>query len=410
MKHANTLARSAAAALLCLLAGCLQASKVAGGTSETTNGVYSASVAYADGKPAAHARVYVVDGGDWAAKVAEGRSMILDSAVADAQGGFQVKLEKDQRCNLQIDGGRGALFLRDVPYPEADADAPARSLTALSPASLSGRIQADSGTVRELRLSGTAYVSKVGADGAYAFPAIAPGAFDLIAVETRNGAVTAVAVKTVVLAAGQDSAGLDVDMASQRVLVNGFEEEFWFQTALGGMAGGGWAAEKSGSASIQTRISAAAGEAYAGKSLIADMMFQAGDPSAKARVGFSLDASIDLSKMSAVSLHAMGTGRVYLRFHSRALNALSGDSVQFQYPIDLHSQWTRVSIPVASLALTENAPAALQGYAWADAAKDILEVDFVALPAVPAGSNAATQSLGLDDIVFEGVSLKDLKP
>ena len=94
------------------------------------------------------------------------------------------------------------------------------------------------GLIRELRLAGTDYSARVGADSAYAFTGVAPGSFDIVAVMNRNGA----------------------------------------------------------------------------------------------RVGFRLDPSIDLSKLIAFSLYAMGEGRVYLRFHSRSLNALSGDSVHTVVP------------------------------------------------------------------------------
>ncbi len=40
-----------------LLCGCMKSEKVAGGTSETTNGRYSALVTYSNGSPAANALV-----------------------------------------------------------------------------------------------------------------------------------------------------------------------------------------------------------------------------------------------------------------------------------------------------------------------------------------------------------------
>jgi hypothetical protein len=126
-------------------------------------------------------------------------------------------------------------------------------------------------------------------------------------------------------------------------------------------------------------------------------------------VGFELDASIDLTRMKALSLNASGTGRIYVRFHSRALNMVSGDSVQFQYPIDLQAGWTHVSVSADSLRLTDNAPVELQSFSWSNAAKDILSVDFLAIPSFPDTANSAVQRFELDDLFFEGVSLKDLK-
>jgi hypothetical protein len=396
-----------AGALAALLCGCLKSSGLAGGTSETTNGEYTARVAYADGRPAAKSLVLLIEEGDWSAKVAEGGSIILDSARTGADGLFRVKLPAGHRCNLQIDLEGEALFAREFGIDSDQVSAP--RLMAAPTASLSGHARSESDAIREVRLAGTAYVSTVGADGAYAFPRIAPGTFLVVAVMNKDGASLTVPLRTVELRAGENRVGIDTVMVAARVMANNFEQDFWYQTQLGQTAGGGWSASRSGTGTIQSLVSSDSLLIYSGKSLLTDIVFRKDEPASSARVGFSLDASINLARMTGISLYAKGNGRVYLRFHSRALNALTGDSVQFQAPIDLGPGWTRVRIPVESLALTPNAPVAAQGFAWSDAARDILAVEFTALPDVPAGADSAAQAFGLDDFSFDGVTLQDLR-
>jgi hypothetical protein len=339
--------------------------------------------------------------------VAEGGSVILDSARTGADGLFRLKLPAGHRCNLQIDLEGEALFAREVGI-DSDQAAPPR-LMAAPAASLSGHALSESEAIREIRLAGTAYVSAVAANGAYAFPRIAPGTFLVVAVMKKDGASLTVPLRTVELRAGENRIGIDTVMAAAGVMANNFEQDFWYQTQLGQTSGGGWSASRTGTGTIQSLVSSDSLQTHSGKSLLTDIVFRQGEPEAAARVGFTLDASINLGRMSEVSLYAKGNGRVYLRFHSRALNALTGDSVQFQAPIDLKPEWTRVRIPVESLALTPNAPAAAQGFAWSAAAKDILAADFVALPDMPVGADSTAQVFGLDGFSFEGVTLPDLK-
>lgn len=398
--------RGLALMTLCAMGACLKSERVAGGTSETTNGDYAAYVSHADGKPAERALVWIVDDGDWLAKVAEGRSVLLDSTRTDSLGAFKVNLPGGHRYNLQIDAGVEALFLRDV-KGESPSAAPI-ALQAMHEASFSGHVQADSGLIREVRLAGTAYSALVGRDSAYRFTGVAAGSYDIIAVLNRNGALMAVPIRAMDLAAGEDVKGIDLSVATDRIMANNFEQDFWYQTQIGLTFGGGWSASQSGTATIQSGITADPAQAFSGKSLENTIVFRTGG-TGSARVGFAVDGAINLANMASISLYAMGTGRVYLRFHSRALNALTADTVQFQAPIDLSPGWTHVIIPVSSLALTPNAPPQAQGFAWLTAAKDILSVDFVAATNLAIGADSLTQAFDLDDFSFEGVALQDLK-
>lgn len=389
-----------------LLMGCFGSGDLAGGTSETTNGDYIASVTRAGGGAAARVKALLIDDEDWAGRVAEGRTVILDSAAADGKGAFRLALGACRRCNVQIDADGEGLFVRDVKPNGAAAEAGALSLQA--GASLSGTVIADSGAVRALRLAGTDYAAVPDARGTFAFPSVAPGSYAVYVVLELEGAVSAAPIASVDLAPGQAVTGLALNVASERILVNDFEREFWSQTPIGKAVGGGWTATSSGSAVVESAPDSGGGQAYAGNSLLTRIDFGSGEQGTQARVGFTVDASVNLSRMKAFSFEAKGEGRIHVRFHSRSLNQASGDSVSFQYPVDLRPDWTHVVVPADSLALTENAPASLAAFAWAQAAKDILAVDFVSLPPDSGASGPGKQTYALDELYLEGMSLPAL--
>jgi hypothetical protein len=156
----------AACAAGLLAAACTRNDRVAGATSETTNGDLQAIVKRADGVPAARVRVLLVDDEDWLGKAAEGQSVILDSAVTDAKGAFRMRVPLAHRCNLQIDGADGGVFLRGI-NTDLGISTAGRTFGLAAYGSISGKVRSEAGSARELRLAGTAYAAAVGADCAY---------------------------------------------------------------------------------------------------------------------------------------------------------------------------------------------------------------------------------------------------
>ncbi|GEM_PF-3850715 len=368
---------------------------------DTVKAAYSGAIRSSIGTPTPGARVWLMDGNGWAVKTAGGRSVALDSAVTDAKGYFNLTLRNCARCNLVVESGREALVEWGY-LIKAPSSAP-ETLTTMPVGSISGRVYPEGADIVGLNLAGTAYSAVIHADSTYAFPAVAPGTYSLFARVRRNGGVFADSIKTLIVAAGQAISGFDLDFGPNRVLVVNFDSGYWFGSAFTRKVAGSWI-QSTYASSTRGRNALPGGlTAYSGLSLVTDFVFRKGQAVPNAIMGFQMDAPVDLSLMKSFSFVITGTGRVYVRFHSRGLSALTNDSVQFEHPVDLRPGWTKVEIAVDSLALTRNAPAPLRGYSWRNAAKEINRVEIVALPLDPSPADSTTLRFGLDDIYFEGI-------
>ncbi len=405
-----------------LLCGCMKSEKVAGGTSETTNGQYSALVTNSDGTPAANALVLFIDGEDWYSKAGEHSSVILDSARTRSDGRVMLKRPGIQRCNLQIDLETEALFVPD--YMPASTDTGILKLVTTRKATLSGHIKSGLKQLREMRLAGTQYEIQAGADSAFSFAGTAPGRFTLVAVVYRNGSVTAESIQTVDLKLAHPMVNVDVYLdttatpdttkkpdttlvkSKDQVLVNDFEQPDWSKTPIGSLAGGSWNATPIGAATIQS--SASAGLAYAGKSLFTTVTYSSDPGLQSGQVGFTLAKTINLTKMDTISTYAMGNGQVTLVFHSRSLDSTSGGRARFEYTFNLPpGPYAEVLIPVDSLKFNPNlSRLKAVDYPWPTVAKDILSVQFATVQ--PTDTSETMHTFWLDNFMFRGVSPQGL--
>lgn len=395
------------AAALCgsALAGCGDF-RSAGATSETTNGDLQARALNADGSAAAGVRVLLVEEGDWLGRASEGKSVILDSARADAQGRFALRLPAGRTCNLQIEGEKEGAFLAGAQSMGGRAE---RSIHLAAYAKVSGK----SVPVRELRLAGTAWTAIPGGDGAYAFPAIAPGAYSLMAFGRKDGAVHAWQARDLDAGPSADLRDQDVGEA-QAVLLDDFTVG-WKQSALGRVLGEGlWYlatdSADGGNSAVQAATVAGA-EAWSGPSLRAAYRLGTRLNHPWAILGCNLGTALrgktyDFSGLTSVTLMAKGSGTVNLRFLSLAVSRQYADSIHYYFPLKLPAAWTRVVIPVDSLRMAPEAPAAARAITWPMAAKEMQTLDFtVEKPEMAPGDSVLFWA---DDIRLEGLSLDSL--
>lgn len=415
MKPCHGIASLLIAAVLSQFGGCTRNGPVAGITSETTNGDMEMSLTLSSGAPAARVRVLVVEDGDWIGKVSESLPLILDTLYTDDRGGLALHMPIAHRRNLQIDNGEEGLFVRQVNAMLDTGGHPSRRKFSLAAyGGLSGHVHSDSGPVKELRLAGTALIATLDADSGYAFPRVPAGTFAIVAMADRGGSLQPFATHSIGIAAGVQQTGQDVGVLSSRIPVDDFEQG-WKQTALGRILGEGlWYTatdiEEKGNSSVKVDLFNDS-QAHAGSSVRAEFILGNRLSNPWSVMGFGIGASgtgdaHDFSGLTAISFWAKGQGTVDIRFMSRILTRETKDTAQYFHPVKLPSAWTWITVPVDSLRLPAAAQEDLHAFPWKTVAKEIMAVDFTVEP--PSGKAGDTTVLWLDDIHFEGVSLKDI--
>lgn len=393
------------------LGGCGDARKLAGATSETTNGDIKASVTLADGAPAARVKILVVDDSLWLSKVMDGQSVVLDSAVTDDSGRFALTLPVGKRCNLQIDVGGEGLFLRGLnALADTTKSAPRREFRLTPFGAFSGTVRAASGMPEALRLAGTTYATPVSGDGLYAFDGVSSGNFPVVAAVYHSEALRPAMARSVEVISGDTALNQDFQVEVDRILIDDFERG-WTQTALGRLIGGGfWFTNsdvRSGgnSSSVVTMVSDTA--AYIGSSVHVQHNLGKSLSYPFATLAFPLGPrgkSYDLEDLKAISFWAKGEGSIMVRFSSNAVFRLYADSVHFSHTQVLSPDWTLVTIPVDSLRVPDFAPAALKAWSWTQAAKEVTTIDFKA--SRPSTLPGDTVQLYLDEVHLEGIPLE----
>ncbi len=398
-----------AAAGFCLI-GCFKSTEVAGGTSETTNGESIATILYADGAPAARVRVLIVDDEDWLGKIAEGNSVILDSSFTNAKGTVRLNMPAANRCNLQIDGVKQGLFVRDIRTRMADPDARKFSLAPYG--SLSGRAVGDSGAIVEkLFLAGTTYSAAVKADSTYAFDAVAAGTFTLVADVRRGGIVKPVWKQSIEVLPGAGIADQNVADSLPRILVDDFTAGLGTNLLGRGLGGGFWSGQTDvevGGNSAITMGTVTDSDAYSGPTM--HVVYNLGPliPKPYALIGFDIGKSrsvYDLSKMKAVSFWAKGSGSLILKFFCRTDTQTDTAYEYYSHAFKLQPAWIQVVIPVDSLIPVPTVPKSVIGLTWKEIGAKTVSMHIGVESPLPAQDSV---SLWLDDLYFEGLYRKDV--
>lgn len=417
MSARSRIAGVATGLLASMLASCAD-NKVAGATSETTNGDIKALITHSDGSVAVGARVFVVEDSLWLEKAADGRTVILDSGVTGADGQVVLKAPMDRRCNLQaMLGGEGFLERNAQDMADTGSGIRLHKINMTDLGRLGGILRADSGMAENIRIAGTLCSTLVSGDGQFSLTGVPAGLHPMVAGIYHSETELPALVRNIDLGIGENKDSLDLRVSPRSVLVDDFERGYG-QTVLGRLVGAGrWFArsdsmEGGDSRNEVTLIGDTA--AFAGSSLRVRHILGSKRAHPYSNVGFYVGTAtikgkvFDLTDVNSISFAVRGRGSLVMRFSSKAVNRLYMDSVHFVYTFPLPSTWTRMVIPLDSLKVPPNAPAALKAWPWSQAAKEVVAIDFKANP--PTSVAGDTVDVDLDDIRLEGVPLEHYLP
>lgn len=155
-----------------LLVSCGSEDRAAGGGGiEIPNGIEIA-VRTGDGTPVVGARVAMVAGEDWVARLARGESLVLDSATTDGQGIVKLPTRAEFFwAEIQAEGGNARVSSRDGAVQSAT----------LQPGStLSGTLKGPFAPGDRVWLAGTGKSAVADSSGRFSFPGVVPGRYALV--------------------------------------------------------------------------------------------------------------------------------------------------------------------------------------------------------------------------------------
>jgi len=107
----------------------------------------------------------------------------------------------------------------------------------------------------------------------------------------------------------------------------------------------------------------------------------------------------DLSEMTSCSFRAGGAGTVRVLFLSRFIKENYSGADHFEKSIELTDQWQEYRITPGDLAPPAGSDAEADGVQWSQAADNIAEITLI---------SSQSLTIGIDDMVIEGISLLDL--
>jgi hypothetical protein len=401
-----------------------------GGGTETVN-TYAM---LANGKPAAGARIYVIDGNGWIDSVRKGTSAILETAIADKNGRVTLK-KRDSAVsiNIQVDHAEQGLFL-----PERSAGSIEEDTLRLAPyASYAGAFDSSQRSLTTMLLSGSGYTSLVGANGFFSLTKVAPGSFAVLGALPSTGDVSPeVKIATsgaVTLTSGTTVLDAALNASFNRLLIDNFESGVGFSSlshifsSIGGWyavcESGKWEWSQKGEYWQWTPFASQGGTCRS---------FIAMGPAPGANQGTALEFSaaldgacsyqyatagiafkglnandgVDLSAMTGFSIKVRGNGLLWIRFETRNLDSSSQNMSNYSYPVQLTSAWQSLAIPVDSLRILPAIRTPDQ-YPWSQESKSVIDIEFE--------FSKQTNRLGdtlhadLDDFYLEGVGIENLR-
>jgi hypothetical protein len=373
-----------------------------GNSSETTN----VAIVTSDGKPAAAAKVKLIDAGNWAYLTAQQKSVVLDSAITGPDGTVSFAVFPEATCNLQIDHASSGIlvtgFCRNGKVVDATEFIRLKKYAELLGTCISGN---DAPTFATL--DGTSYRSEVNTDGSFLFPGVAPDIHSLL-IGNSTGKLSLAG--TAALVEGETLTKDTIIPEYATLLIDDFES-IDSTSVLGRIINGYWYTyvdtQDGGHSAVTKTIKQ---NAPNGTSALNVGMVLGTDTGFGSYAGIGIYIGInktdwDFSAMRAISFWARGKNTVRISIESRLV-----DSVQnwpdFGTTITLDSIWKHFSIPVDSFDLWRNSKAEELGITWKSASKKINKIEFEASKAY--SDVADSIKLQLDDIRIEGVSASDL--
>jgi hypothetical protein len=397
------------------LCSCSKTPTTAAATSETTNGLLRGKALNPDLTPATGATVYLVDADRWLENLVTGKTLALDSAIADDSGTFVLTVPRTGSCNVQIDNGTEGLFIRNI-ASQLDSGVTAREFTLTPCAAFSGTIVPESGVASELALGGSMYTTAVNAGSGFSMSALAEGTFGVVA-KINTSARDWSLCTAVRLDAGSVISAGDITAPLAGLVVDDFSGNAG-QTNLGRVIGSGWWYTvtdniQGGTSTLALSNDPGAG-AFAGQSRHATYVIGAGSGGPYAIMGFYIGKkdstyAAATAALSALSFMIRGTGTITVSFVNILTDpAENKRSVSFDHMAAVPSQWSRMEIPVDSLRVTADNRSAMLGKSWGQFNHSLQIITFMA-----SGQETAigdTVDVWLDDITFKGVSLANFVP
>ncbi|MEN9354868.1 MAG: Carboxypeptidase regulatory-like domain [Fibrobacterota bacterium] len=401
--------------ILPLLAACGDTRSVGGTGSETT--ALGARVLQIDGSPAPGVKVKLIDLEQWGRRTVSDSSAAVDSVATDSSGQFRFEGMPPGEYALEILDRDAAIHQGNLAIPFTGGASPLPDLRMQRVARLSGTVRcAGSRPVRVL-LAGTGISAKVDSVGAFSFPAIPPGDYDILVALSDAQGFSWQRAGRVEVAPGQTLAGLDLNVDSRRVLIDDFDDGDRFSLLRQLLRGGWWYYHDDSAYGGTSRLEPVTAEknlglattdssAWAGRSLHAQFRIGSTGTTQFALIGVEVAPRralqtakgwVDLGSMDSLVFMAKGSGRVRIQFTTRRMQELTGGTVQFEASFAPTDTWTRVAIPRNAILLPSNPKVA--SLAWSEAAPQVGTIQFLV--------NKDTE-LWLDDLTLVGVGLETL--
>lgn len=386
---------------VCFLACARSLGPICATATETTNG----SVFTSQGMPAVNARVRLIDAKQWLSKVIAGTSVVIESTITDAHGNFALATNPLPPSNLQVDGSNQGILLLDVDKYRSAPDHPL-TLTLSAYATLSGAVDTAI-TAGQLYFGGSVCRTAIDQDGHFEGVNIPPGIYPLIACPQP-------ALIGLVTASAGDSLGMGTMILNpDNIILEDFSQGF-DRTILGRILGGGdWFTfldtTYAGNSILNFQIQSGS-DAFDGKSLHVKICLNSSTTYPYGGVGFWIANSdapgYDFSGLKKLTFMAKGHGTIRVSISTEILDTLAGNWDHFGAQAAMPVNWTKMEIPVDSLALFAGSPAALSGITWPEASIRARRINFEVMDQFTALGD--TVEFWLDNIVLEGVSLTSI--
>lgn len=367
-----------------IVAGCSSPDRSTGGGGiEIPNGI-EVAVRDSMGRPVVGARVLVLAGDAWVARLAAGLDPVLDSARSGSDGKVVIQ-RPAEGVWVEVHGAAGSARL-------ASRDGSAVHAVLAEPVALSGQLPAGIAIPQRLRMAGTALSVPVDAQGRFQFPKTAQGAYALVAESSARRSLVGDA-----LLSPQGIERLHLVGDSSGIRLDDFldGDVDWSLRGLFGSAYWWLNADVPLDSLVRVFGVAKAIEAIRGDSTGRWL----GVAVSKARLSpawsnFGLDLGLPtgrlphLGGLTAVRFRVRGTGPWGLRLATDS----AGRDQTWKAPIVLDSVWTTVRIPVSDLRDEFAAPRTL------GSAYRLRNLVF---------QTEGEGTLEIDDVVLEGVRLED---
>lgn len=367
-----------------VVVGCSAPDRTTGGGGiEIPNGI-EVAVRDSMGRPVVGARVLIVAGDAWVARVAAGLDPVLDSARSGSDG--NVVLEHSaEGVWIEVHGAAGSARM-------SSRDGSAVNAVLAAEVPLSGQLATSGSFPGSLRLAGTTLSATVDSAGRFRFPKVAQGTYALVAESpTRRTLVGNVQL----FRGGEDSLRLVLD--SSGIVLDDFHDGDveWSLRGLFGPAYWWLNAEVPRDSlarvfGVTEAIQAIRGDS-SGRWLGVSVSKAVLSP---AWSNFGLDLGVPtgrlphLGRLSAVRVRVRGSGNWYLKLATDS----SGREATWRSDLTVDSTWTTIRIPASELRDEFGAARSL------GSSYRLRNLVF---------QTEGEGRLDVDDVVLEGVALED---